>query len=367
MVRKKVNNEDVNIVNRKELLKILDLTKASLSKDTFMPIMTHFCFTGEKIYSFNGIQHTSIDYKTPIKGAVSGNLLINLLRSYNNKEFAVKNNDDEIVFKHKKSKFSLSCLPESDFVLKNPDLPDEDLFNITEDFINGLVKCLTTINQNLSLENQNGITLEVVGRSRYLYSTNTECISRYRLKDIKTKGEFNIMLPKEFCEQLVLLFREFGVGKFYLYEDNICVVWDTAFLSSKFKKDIVLCSFKTVIDKTLGDDQYILQDIPEDMKDIFKRSLMLLESDNGKVVWVNIKDKDISFTTKAGQGVVEDHFKFSESCGNFVGGYDSQVLNKVFDNIKTIGFIDKGNHLIIIGKDDNYLLLISSFRKNHES
>ena len=363
-VRLSKRKQNVNSVNREELLKILNLIKPSLSTQDFVPTLRNFCFTGDTVYAFDGIQCASITYKSKDRFSVSGDLFVKLLQSYNNKQLSIDVSDSTAKVNIGKSKLKLSCLSEKEFTFDFPKLPKNSLFKITEDFINGISKCLVSVNDNQLIENQCGIILDLSGRTQYLYSTNEDCISRYRLKRFTSKERIKILIPKLFYEQLISLFKEYKECEFFLDKDFILARWKDAFLYSKIKADITFLDFKSVIQSSLKDNNHSLQKVPENMISLLERSIMFSGDEIDKVIKFEVVNKIVICLTESNHGNIKDHMEFKESIGEFVVRLDSSLLKEGISNISNIGFINVNDSIVVVGEDDNYLMLLSSFVDN---
>lgn len=358
--RIKRKSKDVTSINREDLLKILNLIKPSLSSQNFVPILLNFCFTGNTVYAFDGVQCAGINYKLKDKFSISGDLLIKLLQSYNTKQLLIDVSDSVTNINIGKSKLKLSCLSEKEFTFDFPKLLKQSLFKVTEDFINGISKCLVSVNDNQLIENQNGVFLDLSGRTQYLYSTNNSCISRYKLKRIVSKEKIKILIPKLFCEQLISLFKEYKEGEFYLNKDFIYVKWKDAFLYSKIKTDVDFLDFSSVISSCIKNN-YVMQDIPENITNILDRSIMFSGSEIDTVIKFESDTKKIKCSTDSNHGNIEDYIEFKDSIEKFTVRYDANSLKNCVNNISRMGFVTTDDSNILIGEDDNYLMLLSSF------
>ena len=356
--------QDVNVVDREELLKVLSLIKPALSIQDFVPIQLNFCFTGDIVYAFDGIQCAGIDYKVKDVFSVFGDLFFKLLQGYNAKQLSINVSDSIVNVTIGKSKLKLSCLPEKEFTFDFPDLPKHALFKVTEDFITGVSKCLISVSEDQRVENQCGVILDLSDRIQYLYSTNEDCISRYRLKRFTPKERIKILIPKLFCEQLISLFKEYKECEFYLDKDFILARWKNAFLYSKIKTEINFLDFKSVIETSLKGSDYIMQKVPENMVSILERSIMFSGNEMDKIIKFEAEAKKIICLTESNHGNIRDHIEFEDSIGEFIVRLESNELKECVNNISHIGFIITDDSTMIIGEDENYLMLISSFADN---
>lgn len=356
--------QDIDFINREELLKILNLIRSSLSTQDFIPILLNFCFTKDIVYAFDGVQCAGIGYKSRNTFSISGELLIKLLQSYNIKRVSIDISDSVIIMFIGKSKLKLSCLSEREFKFDTPKLSRQSLFRVTKDFITGISKCLLSVSDDQRIENQNGIILDLSGRTQYLYSTNETCISRYQLKRFISKTRTKIILPKLFCEQLISLFKEYKDGEFYLGTDFIHVKWKNAFLYSKIKTKIDFLDFNSVIKSSLKDTNYIMQEVPKSMISVLERSIMFSGAEIDKVIKFEGLDKIIKCLTESNHGNIKDYIEFKESIGEFMVRVDSALLKECINNVSHIGFIVDGDSNTIIGEDDTFLMLVSSFVDN---
>ena len=143
--------------------------------------------------------------------------------------------------------------------------------------------------------------------------------------------------------------------------DFIWVDWKNAFLYSKVKTSISFPDFKSVIESSLKDRNYSMQEVPKNMVSVLERSIMFSGDELDKIITFEVNNKIIKCLTKSSHGNITDYVSFKDSLGEFTVRLDSYLLKDCINSIVRIGFIIGNDSIIILGEDDNYLLLLSSF------
>lgn len=338
-----------------ELITALSYNKECLSKQTLVPILSHFCLTPEQISSFNGTQGVVVDFNTGLNCSVPGEVFYSLLNSLASEELKFVLSETNVVIKAGKSTSKLGILPATAFVFTPPkDYKNNLSIEVTEDFIKGIKKCLNTVNDNPTITNQFGITLT----STALYSTDDVRISKYSLLH-KLNTNLQYLLPKTFCELLCKFSGAFTNGKMFFGKDFITVEFDKVKLFTKVITDVKFLDYEAIIKLVCAQNLVTIQ-IPAAIKQIIYRCEIFLKSETDKLVKIDVAENEIEFEGAGKYGMQRESFEIVNipNIGTFM--VDIEFLGSLFENTAEFTFYRAVDKVVTIGKDDRYLQLLSS-------
>lgn len=344
-------------MNRKELLKKLTLLKPCLSKDMFAPTQSHFYFDTKSIVASNLVQCMGLYYDSELSCCVPGDLLLKILASYSTDEIDVERTHNEILIKSAKSKVKLHILPSDDFIKDVEGETKESVFTITDNFIEGLEKCISIISDLDKEDHNSGVTLSL-NDDMVLYSTNGKMLNKYVVeRDVVIKKDFKIFMPLLFCSQLISLYKIFGEGIFYRGKDSVKVEWeDKGYLFSKVP-EIAFIDYESVL-KTYCNKDVTFGALPDDYKYCINRSLLFLGKEQDKFAEIIVDNEVITFLTQGKQGGVTDQLTCIDVVGEFNFKVEVPLLKILMNNVLNISFVKKDKKTVILGKDGNFLSLM---------
>ena len=347
-------------MDRKELLGSLKTAKACLSTQDIVPILSHFCFDGKHITAFNGTQGIVLDFESDLKCALPGELLVKLLNSYSAKDLSFTPEDNNVLIKAGKSKVNLAALPEEDFLFEIPNTKKLPSFEITDDFLNGIKKCLFSVGKNVLQRNQFGVTLTEDENGAKLYSTDNHRISRYELAEA-TGTENNLLLPEAFCSMLINIGKDAGSGEFFIGSDFVVAIFDGVMVYSKLMVDVDYLDFEGAINASIdGYPEY--QEPPKGLEAAFNRCLLFATKDQDPIVRLVSDDETLVITSESGLGNVDEEVDFYEYLDSVNGRFDVRLLLDalaVLDKVN-ISVASDGTHTFV-GESDSFFHLILSF------
>ena len=351
------------ILIKKDLLTVLNKAVLGLSNQTITPILNYICFKDNKVKAFNGIQGIEIDYVSELDCLVHGVTFVNLIDNINSDNIEIKQTDSHLIIKTDNINSKIAILPVKDypFIIESN---NELSINLTNDLVQGVKYCLSTVNTDPTQKNQFGITLI----SDYLFSTDMLRISQYKLQEkLELPEDFKVLLPQTFCN-LLLKFTDISACKLIFNTNNIVAEFEGIRLSTQMISGVNFINYLKTIDKIL-ENKYELIPITEELIDAVDRCTNILKSSrrDTALLQFDFTETGLKLTTET----MLDYINTGSICLyeedvkiNIKGIPKFRVkvdlLLKLKDYIEFIGFIPMSNKVMIIGKKGNYTQLISS-------
>ena len=356
-----------------ELKQVLKYAKTCLPSTSVLPmlshipILTHICFKDNKVFVFNGIESIVIDYETGLNCAIPGKLFCDFIEAIMVESLEIIQEETKVKIKVGRSIAKFEMIPTNKFIYSLPETLSEKQIDMDSDFINGMKKCLISINADNTKINQYGITLN----DNCLYSTDSKRISKYKLQK-ELKIDFKILIPRGFCE----IFTK-------IINDTPCIMsFSDKYISAEFKitlgeettdsvtpvklKNIKLYTevFADIafLDYTQFNNMYIEDSdfyLNTDFRDTINKCNLFLSGLSEKVIEFNVTDTiEINAIGKLGNYNDNLDIKVIKNIGKF--NAEIELLKQLINNTTFIKFIKDDNRVIILWKEGNYLHLLGS-------
>jgi DNA polymerase III sliding clamp (beta) subunit (PCNA family) len=348
-------------MDREKLLKVLGIAKPCLATQSFVPVLTHFCFSKGKVSAYNGAQGVVVDTEVDLNCAVPGEVLYKLLNSYIASDVKLTQTENEVVVKATGSTSKVSVLPPSDFVFTLPEKLPAMKMAVTADILQGLSKCMISVNENPLLQNQYGIVMEVGKEHGVLYSTDNNRVSKYVMPDVKSDSPIKVLLPKLFCQLLV------GIGKelienanIYFGDDFVVADFGVVVLFSKIVTDIEFLDFEKVTAQYLAEAK-TFSETPPQFLGILERSLILTAVGADTIVNLESDDKFVEVSTDGGYGTGRDEIELKAPVFKFKTKFDTKILRDAIGEVKELTFVQHGqSSVVLVGRDGNFIHMVSA-------
>jgi DNA polymerase III sliding clamp (beta) subunit (PCNA family) len=297
-------------MERKQLLDKLEVVAPALSAHRLLPIMTHVWFTGDQVMAYNDAISISTPLKTDFVGAVPGETLISILKSSVAKDLEFTPDDKVLNIKAGKSKLKFGMLPESQFCFKMPEPAGKDR-QLRVDmlkFIDALELCLLSVGNDATVPDQLGVTLQAKGKDLDMYSTNNSTIMNAW---VKMNGEApfkSVILPTQFCEQLIRLCRGHKTPTLELYDDHALLVAGPNMLFGRLIESTHPVKFRQMLDHHFPDnDETKLIKIPDVTGNILERAIVIVDSAvERNFTTISVVDGTMKFLSKSERGEIID-------------------------------------------------------------
>lgn len=341
----------------KELIGALTKIKFCTSNNPILPIFSYVHLNKGFVETCNGTQGARLTFDPPFQGSVNLELFLNTLNLYPTVDSILKI-DDRLELISKKAMSTLQIF--DDYV----SIFDEDTgtilsIEVNSNFINGLSKCLTTIDRNNLVESQSGITIKVYPNKLLMFSISGfkgTRLSKYSY-DVSYEGEdgevlLNIVLPEFFCRYIVQLYKE----------DTILNITSTTaktqlgdLLFATRLEDVTPIDFEAIIQKNITEN-YTTIDKPKELVDAIDRAVVaLLPLKDGKVINMSLSNKILDITASSQISSYKDSIALDID-QQFEFNIDAIPFQSTLKEIQKIGF----HNDLIIGENNNYFTLMET-------
>ena len=351
------------ILIKKDLLNVLNKVVLGLSNQTITPILNYICFKDNKVRAFNGIQGIEINYTSELNCLVHGVTFVNLINNINSELIEIKQTETHLIIKTANINSKIAILPVKDYPFIIED-NNKISINLTNDLVQGVKYCLSTVNTDPNQKNQFGITLT----NECLFSTDMLRISQYKLQEkLELPEDFRILLPQTFCN-LLLKFIDISACKLVFNTNNIVAEFEEIKISTQLISGFNFINYGKTIDKIL-ENKYEFIPITDEFMNAVDRCNNILKSSKKETALLQFYFNEIGL--KLTTETMLDYINTGSIC-LYEESVDMKVksipkfrvkaglLVKLKDYIEFIGFIPMSNKVMIIGKKGNYTQLISS-------
>lgn len=279
-----------------ELMPALLLAKPALGgADSLSPILSHFCFVDGLVYAYNGIAGVMIEADHNLECALHGDTLLNILEASGAEEVTVAAGDEPGLFQID-TPGGWVKIPSLDVATSTFEPPDEQpiiTVPITDEFLNGIERCLISVGSDSVKPEFSGITVQVAGGKLELFSTDNRTASRFTFSGkIVGRKTVAVVVPEQTCGLIGKLAAACGAqddgtyGKLAIGEKAAILTFAGATVVSKMlpaKPEV----FAAVFGKHAEDTD--LSTIPEEVKREITKAAVLLGKEQ-------VKDAHLTFS-----------------------------------------------------------------------
>lgn len=302
-----------NSLSRGDLLNALNMVKPALGKGVFVPVLSHYCFDGESVTAYDDNIAISVPFAAGFEGAVPGDLFVRLLGSLVAEDIGLSLKEGTLHVKAGKSNFKVPTLPPAAFIFKAKGHGASETFKADEDFLRAVESCLISTGVDPTHPAQMGLTLVRDDDYYTLYSTDNVTMSQYELgEDLGLAGavdESGIIMPTEFCRQLVALSRGLNQhADVTVHEAAVMAQFDGALLFGKLIQSEKPLDFAGVFEKMVGKkaDGAVL---PPAWDSTFTRACAVVNPQH-PVTSVSVEEGVMLVESKSALGEVKDELEF---------------------------------------------------------
>ena len=192
------------------LSEVLQLARPALSKQSFVPVLSHFCFTGSEVVAYNDLSAVIVPLTTEFQGALPGELLIKAVTSLTGQTATLVEVEGEVLVSGGKSRFKLPKMATKDFIFTSARMLSGGVLSritVNQTFLKGLERCLISVSNDPSHPAQMGVTFAATADTAWLYATDNHTISRASLEGVahSVPADEFIILPTFFCDPQAML------------------------------------------------------------------------------------------------------------------------------------------------------------------
>lgn len=347
-------------MNRKELFDAIKLASTCAVGNKLIPMFENLSFKKDSIQSFNGEQGISVPFKSDMDFAINSNLLTKLVDSYNTEtiDFS-KESEDLANLVCGKSKNKLPIYPNSDFISPFTKIKGETTISLTDDLVNGLKKCLTSINKNSPKEAQTGITLKKNKKDLVLYSTDNLRISKYEVKDkVIEDGNLEVLLPEKFCKMVTSLYDKDTTSELNFTKSTVSASLGNCDIFTNVNNKVKLYDFEEVLENIFPKEvEY--QNIPKEFIESINRTEIVLGKDLNRKANIVSNGKNLTISASSSNCSINEEIELASKITMSDFDIDSDLLNQSLSEITEFDIRNTNKGFVIVGRDDNFTTIIA--------
>lgn len=334
-------------LNTKIVKDALSKIKPAISNDGFIEVLSNFCFLKDLVYAYNDV----LSIRMPLDGidfelGVNGDIFYKLLSSLKSKEFNLEKEGKNLKILSGKSKLKIPFIEKEKYILNIEKIDKKTpCIDLNKEVLSGINRCMVSVSDDLVFPGRMGLSFNSDGKYLYVFSTNGVTISLFKIKS-KVKAFKRVVIPKDFCNQLISLGKDLKRVKLFIHENHVGASSDSLFngmyyfLHSKLNFTGESLDFEGVL-KRLDIKKELFCKIPKSFISSLERSLILQSNSSSKLVVADLKGKDVLLlNTDSDLGSVKDKIVFKD-------------CDKIFSELKGLEKLQLITDQTLIGSKNN--------------
>lgn len=330
------------IVNRKELLQILDVVKPGLSSRDIVEHLGDFIFTGENVVTYNDNLFISHPLETDGSFMVAATVFHSILSKISDKEVRIIVSKDKIKVKTQNDKVEILTSQDEDFMklIGSWYVPesDKEFKEVPDDFLRGLRLCSFSASKD---ETEKYLKFIFVGGDKVVSSDDVR-ISIYKMED-EFKGFF--LLHPSVAQELVT----YKVEKYFIKEPWIYFLCENSVL---FCSRIVLGDYPDVT--SYFEFEGLEFEMPKDISECIEKTLVIIDErfEIDKEIDVSIKKDKLTCVGKGPLGVIKSSMKLDFEVEDLSFRVNPIFLLEAMQNKDMMFKISEDRQLILFQSDN---------------
>lgn len=311
-------------VQRAQLMAALAIVRPALIGRPYIQSLSHVLFDKGWLTAYNETIAitTWLDADIATIGAcVPGDQLIAALGQFSTPAVDAVLADGGLTISSGKARIKLGTLPAADFLYTAPDWAND--FDLPASVIEGIGCCLMAVGKDEAMPATLGVTLVSEGGYTVAYSTDNHTITRFDTGDNGVLGNHtltngSVILPTQFCEQLVALSKTFpGTPIMVLTKTHAMVDFDgKAILTTRLQGDYAPIDFTSKIDDLCPEEALIgAMPIPDGFDGAMARAALVLGATKDPSVRVTLDGATMELDAQAASGSSHDSLQFAGGGG----------------------------------------------------
>lgn len=324
-----------------DLMFALNAAKTSLVGVDFIPILSHFCFTGDTVYAYDDVSAVIVSFETGIKGAVKGDTLLGILGTCG-EEVELSQKGLTLTVKTDTGNIDLPMLSEKDFLFKFPEDESDWETPLDDTLKEALSLCSVTVGRDPRRPEFIGITfMHDTSSGAVLYSTDNISLSRYTVGKPKNIS-VRVVLPKPAVQQAL------DLAKLTKETPLLGMSATTAIFSFNTTPPIFVIArlmeykgtdFESIIDQhTSG---YHGFEVPVDLERIIDRACVVLNKSAEKNTTLVVDGNMLSINTETALGKAGSNLEISAKVPKAQVVVNAEILRRVLSLTKEMSITDR--------------------------
>lgn len=348
-------------MKRVDILRKLEVIAPALANTDLIPILKCFWFTGSTVLAYNDQIGLSIPFKSDLRGAIPGSLLMSLLKASRAENIEMSQEGTSLKVKAASARFKLTVMSSDDFVFKMPKPSDGGTVpkDSRKELLAGIDVCLRSVSNDTSVPDQLGVTLIPSDKSLLLFSTNNATLSHARI-DVKGKlGSFRAILPTSFCEQLLRITKDSSFQLEINKEYALASTTDGVLLFGRLIEADQPLDFPALLEHHLPKGMKGFVPIPSKMELVLERAAIITESEKLPTqISVGEDGKMMFLSQSKTYGEVSDVIMFEGHHPRVQAKVEAKLLRAGYGHFESILVTDRC--AIMAGKNKYYMIACTS-------
>ena len=350
-----------NQINRADLLKKLTMAKPAVSTQTYIPILSHFMFSGDAVTAYNDINAITVLCDTGMHGCLPADLLIKTLNSMTAESVSLVQTDNHVLVSAGRSKIKLPMLPVADFPFSFERISKKTIgtFSMNNIMLKGMQKCLIGVGSDTSHPAQMGVTLDPMYSKTQaaFYSTDNVTLSRFTFDtDMEIPGDMNVIMPTFFCNQLLSLANGSEAVGIEIYTGSLLATFaDGAMLFTKTIPDLEAMDFPSVIGRYLSTDGCKTFDIPDVFEQAIERALLIQAAESFKNTTATVANRKLLLESVSKFGEARDEMSYNGEDVKF--RIDPSRVKRISQAVSKMALLP--NVMLFTSDDESYIHLVA--------
>jgi len=345
-------------INRVELLKKLVMAKPAVSAQSYIPILSHFLFTGDAVTAYNDINAITVLCDTGMQCCLPAELLIKTLSSIASEMVTLFKADNHVLLSAGRSKIKLPMLPVEDFpYTKKKSSKVLGSFNMTNTMLKGLKKCLIGVGNDTAHPAAMGVTLDPFysPTQAAFYSTDNVTLSRFVFNTDDEQHD-PIIIPTFFCNQLLSLAESDKNIHVEIYTGSLLAIFgDGTLLFTKTLADLQPMDFPSVIGRYLSADGCKTFDIPDVFEQAIERALLIQAAESFKNTTATVANRKLLLESVSKFGEARDEMSYNGEDVNF--RIDPSRVKRISQAVSKMALLP--NVMLFTSDDESYIHLVA--------
>lgn len=268
-------------MQRDELLQHLATVSPALAANDRVPLLTQFWFTGTALMAYNDQIGISVPVQTPFTGGVPKQLH-GLLDSSNAETLRLAANGESLTLGMGRGNYTLPLQPAESF-MQTFTMPDSATVRLDEARRTALAAALECCLRSVSSDNQRpeymGVTWTPGAKVHMLFATDGATLTSARVgADGWPPLREPVILPREFCEQVLRLMQGASEVAMGIHADHALLVADQVTLFGRLIISREPLDYVGLLRKNFPPNQQAsMVAIPDDLMQSVQRAVIIAE------------------------------------------------------------------------------------------
>lgn len=347
-------------INHKDLITALECIKPALSGKSTITGLDHIWFNQNHVYAYNGVICIDLPLSTDFEGGILGDVLIKFISTCQTIDLDILKTDSSITIRSGKSRIVLNdVLPLERSARDFPSFDARETgINIPEIFCSSLKNNLISVSTNSALAAYAGVfMIEDTNGKLNLFSTDSKSISWERIPSFINLNDTKLLLPSEFCAQLLKLYEE--EENYILLNDGYATFenGDHVILLSRLLDPDTSPNYLAAIRKHIRKAESYCK-IPDSLKGALERCELVQQERSDDPILLSIKDTCIDVTIETAIGSIHEQIELEMPHSEVIVAANSTSILRALDSYKEFTVTDGA--IILRNNEDSYHLIATT-------